>query len=56
MNFQLMGAKTIERLEITVHDFSLKIEELNRTVIDITSIKSRLSSVRNQLNAAGAVR
>jgi hypothetical protein len=46
MNFQLMGAKTIERLEITVHDYSLKIEELNRTVIDMTSVKSRLSSVR----------
>jgi len=41
-----MGAKTIERLEITVHDLSLRIEEMNRTVVDITSIKSRISQVK----------
>jgi hypothetical protein len=44
-----MGAKTIERLEITVHDLSLKIEEYSRTVIDITAVKSRLSQENIEL-------
>lgn len=35
----------MEKLEVTVHEYSIKIEELNRTIIDITSYKTRLSQV-----------
>ena len=35
--------KHAEKLEVTVREHSVKIEELNRTIIDITSIKMRLS-------------
>lgn len=34
--------KLVEKLEITVSELSVKIEELNRTIVDITSHKSRL--------------
>lgn len=38
-----MQAKHVERLEITISELNVRIEELNRTVVDITSHKTRLS-------------
>ena len=35
--------KHIERLEISVSELNIKIEELNRTILDITSYKQRIS-------------
>ena len=46
VRFQHSIQKHIEKLEVQIHEYSIKIEELNRTIIDITSIKTRLSSVR----------
>lgn len=43
---KLMSAKHVEKLEIQIHELNIKIEELNRTVIDITSIKTRISQAR----------
>lgn len=37
--------KHVEKLEITIHEMNVRFEELNRTVIDITSHKTRLSQV-----------
>lgn len=42
---QLTYQKQVEKLEVTVHEYSLKIEEMNRTIIDITSHKTRISQV-----------
>lgn len=41
--------KQAEKLEVTVHEYSIKVEELNRTIIDITSHKSRLTQVQTYL-------
>lgn len=35
--------KQIERPEVSVSELNIKIEELNRTILDITSIKQRIS-------------
>ena len=43
---QTVLIKQCEKLEVTVHELTIKIEEINRTVIDLTSIKTRLSQVR----------
>jgi hypothetical protein len=32
----------VEKLEITVHEYHIKIEDLNRTVVDMTSQKQKL--------------
>lgn len=40
---KIIHIKHIERLEISVSELSIKIEELNRTILDITSIKQRIS-------------
>merc|ERR1712114_113409 len=34
--------KVVEKLEITVNEYNIKIEDLNRTVADMTSAKQRL--------------
>lgn len=41
--------KTVEKLEIHVSDLNVKIEELNRTIVDITSHKTRLSQENIEL-------
>jgi len=41
MTFQ----KTIDKLEVTIQEYSLKIEELNRTVVDLQTYKGRMSQV-----------
>lgn len=41
--------KQAEKLEVTVHEYSIKVEELNRTIIDITSHKARISQVSSFL-------
>jgi hypothetical protein len=45
---QATYVKQVEKLELHVHEYTLKVEELNRTIIDITSHKTRLSTVRLQ--------
>jgi hypothetical protein len=42
---QLASFKQVEKLEVHVHELTIKIEELNRTIVDITSHKTRLSQV-----------
>ena len=34
--------QVVEKLEITVNEYNIKIEDLNRTVSDMTSAKQRL--------------
>ncbi|PSN57952.1 Paramyosin, partial [Blattella germanica] len=40
---QLVSVRQVEKLEVHVQELSIKIEELNRTIVDITSHKTRLS-------------
>ena len=40
-----MYVKQVEKLEVCIHEYSIKVEELNRTIIDITSLKVRISQV-----------
>jgi len=42
---QLLSFKQVEKLEVHVQELVIKIEELNRTIVDITSHKTRLSQV-----------
>lgn len=42
-------SKTCEKLEITISELHVKIEELNRTIVDITSHKQRLSQENVEL-------
>lgn len=35
----------MEKLDVQIHEYILKVEELNRTILDVTSIKMRLSTV-----------
>lgn len=42
-------SKTCERLEISISELHIKIEELNRTVLDITSVKQRISQENIEL-------
>lgn len=42
-------SKTVERCEITISELHIKIEELNRTIVDITSHKQRLSQENIEL-------
>lgn len=46
---KLMSIKTVEKLEVHVSELNVKIEELNRTIIDITSHKTRLSQENIEL-------
>ena len=47
--------KVVEKLEINIHESSAKIQELNKTVIEITAAKQRLHTDHQestkQLNA-----
>lgn len=40
---KILSFKTVEKLEIHISELNVKIEELNRTIVDITSHKTRLS-------------
>jgi chromosome segregation ATPase len=40
---KIIHIKHIERLEISVSELNIKIEELNRTILDVTSIRQRIS-------------
>lgn len=42
-------SKTVERLEVNISELYIKIEELNRTIVDITSHKTRLSQENIEL-------
>lgn len=42
-------SKTCERLEVSISELHIKIEELNRTIVDITSHKQRLSQENVEL-------
>lgn len=44
-----MSIKTVEKLEFHVAELNVKIEELNRTIVDITSHKTRLSQENIEL-------
>lgn len=44
-----MSVKHVERLEITISELNVRIEELNRTIVDITSHKQRLSQENIEL-------
>lgn len=46
---KLVSLKTVERLEITISELHVRIEELNRTIVDITSHKTRLSQENIEL-------
>lgn len=46
---KVMSFKTVEKLEIHVSELNVKIEELNRTIVDITSHKTRLSQENIEL-------
>ena len=39
--------KTIKCMSVSVSELNIKVEELSRTIVDITSSKQRLSVVRN---------
>lgn len=46
---KILSIKTVEKLEIHVSELNVKIEELNRTIVDITSHKTRLSQENIEL-------
>ena len=46
---RLIAVKHSEKLEVTISEFNIRIEELNRTIVDITSHKTRLSQENIEL-------
>ncbi|KOX72603.1 Paramyosin [Melipona quadrifasciata] len=46
---KLLSIKTVEKLEVHVAELNVKIEELNRTIIDITNHKTRISQENIEL-------
>lgn len=46
---RIVSIKHAEKLEITINELHIKIEELNRTIVDITSHKTRLSQENIEL-------
>lgn len=46
---KMMSVKHVEKLEISISELNVRIEELNRTIIDITSHKTRLSQENIEL-------
>lgn len=42
---QIISIKHSEKLEVTIHELNVRIEELNRTIVDITSHKTRIHQV-----------
>lgn len=45
---KIISIKHSEKLEVTIHEMNVRIEELNRTIVDITS--TRLASPRRTLS------
>jgi chromosome segregation ATPase len=43
MSERVSMKKVVERLEITVHEYNVKMEDLNRTVVDVQGQKSRMA-------------
>jgi len=41
--------RQVEKLEVIVHELNIRVEELNRTVIDVTSHKTRISQENLEL-------
>lgn len=46
---RLIAVKQVEKLDITITELNIRIEELNRTIVDITSHKTRLSQENIEL-------
>lgn len=46
---KISSIKIVEKLEVHVSELNIKIEELNRTIVDITSHKTRLSQENIEL-------
>nr|CAD7438488.1 unnamed protein product [Timema bartmani] len=46
---RLISIKQVEKLEVHIQEISVRIEELNRTIVDITSHKTRLSQENLEL-------
>lgn len=46
---KFIQVKTIEKLEVCITELNVRIEELNRTIIDITSHKTRIASENIEL-------
>ncbi|KAG8253642.1 motor activity protein [Homalodisca vitripennis] len=46
---KIVLVKQVEKLEVSIHEMNIRVEELNRTVIDITSHKTRLSQENIEL-------
>lgn len=46
---KLVAQKTVEKLEYTVHEQNIKIEEINRTVTEVTAQRVRISQENAEL-------
>lgn len=46
---KLIISKSVEKLEQTIHDSNIKIEELTRVVNEVTSSKARLTTENAEL-------
>jgi peptidoglycan hydrolase CwlO-like protein len=46
---RLVSIKHAERLEVSITELNVRIEELNRTIVDITSHKTRLAQENIEL-------
>lgn len=46
---KFLSIKHVEKLEVQITELNVRIEEINRTVIDITSQKTRLSQENIEL-------
>ena len=46
---KLIALKTVEKLEYTVHELNIRIEEITRTVTEVTAQRVRLSTENSEL-------
>lgn len=46
---KLIAQKNVEKLEYTVHELNIKIEEITRTVTEVTAHRQRLSQENTEL-------
>ena len=46
---KLVALKTVEKLEYTVHELNIRIEEISRTVTEVTAQRVRLSTENAEL-------
>ena len=46
---KLVALKTVEKLEYTVHELNIRIEEITRTVTEVTAQRQRLSTENAEL-------